>query len=35
VQQQKARSEFAGRFRDFASPDGQNRIRALTGAAAA
>jgi CHAD domain-containing protein len=33
--QQKARSEFAGRFRDFASPDGQNRIRALTGVAAA
>jgi CHAD domain-containing protein len=35
VRQQKARSQFAGRFRDFASPDGQNRIRVLTGAAAA
>ena len=35
ARQQKARSEFAGRFRDFASPAGQNRIRALTGAAAA
>ena len=35
VRQQKARSQFAGRFRDFASPDGQNRIRALTGVAAA
>jgi CHAD domain-containing protein len=29
--QRRARSEFAGRFRDFASPAGQNRILALTG----
>jgi CHAD domain-containing protein len=35
ARQQRARSEFASQFRDFASPDGQNRIRALTGAAAA
>jgi CHAD domain-containing protein len=32
--QQRARSEFASRFRDFASPAGQSRIQALTGAAA-
>jgi CHAD domain-containing protein len=35
TRQHHARSEFAGRFRDFASPAGQNRIRVLTGAAAA
>ena len=35
ARQQKARSEFAGRFRDFASPAGQSRIRDLTGATAA
>ena len=29
--QRRARSEFAGRFRDFASPASQNRILALTG----
>jgi CHAD domain-containing protein len=34
VRQGQARSEFAGRFRDFASPDGQSRFQALTGAAA-
>jgi CHAD domain-containing protein len=34
VRQQRARGEFAGRFRDFASPEGQGRFRALTGAAA-
>jgi len=33
--QQRARGEFAGRFRDFASPAGQSRFRALTGTAAA
>jgi CHAD domain-containing protein len=31
--QQRARSEFAGRFRDFASPLSQNRIQDLTRAA--
>jgi CHAD domain-containing protein len=35
AQQQRARGEFTGRFRDFASPAGQSRIRALTGTAAA
>jgi len=35
ARQQKARSEFAGRFRDFASPAGQSRIRDLTGTTAA
>jgi hypothetical protein len=34
VRQQRARSEFAGRFRDFASPVSQDRIRALIGIAA-
>ena len=34
ARQQKARSEFAGRFRDFASPAGQSRIRDLTGTTA-
>jgi CHAD domain-containing protein len=34
ARQGKARIEFAGRFRDFASPASQNRIRALTRAAA-
>jgi hypothetical protein len=34
VRQQQARSEFGGRFRDFASPLSQSRIRALTSAAA-
>jgi CHAD domain-containing protein len=33
VRQRQARSEFAGRFRDFASPVSQSRIRALTEAA--
>jgi CHAD domain-containing protein len=32
-QQHAARSEFAGRFRDFAGPGGQSRILALTGEA--
>ncbi len=32
--QRQARSEFAGRFRDFASPASQHRIRAMTEAAA-
>jgi CHAD domain-containing protein len=32
ARQRRARAEFAGRFRDFASPLGQSRIRALTGA---
>jgi CHAD domain-containing protein len=32
--QQRARLEFAGRFREVASPAGQSRIRALTRAAA-
>ncbi len=35
TRQRNARSEFAGRFRDFASPAGQSRIQTLTGAAAA
>jgi len=34
ARQQQARSEFAGRFREFASPAAQSRFRALTGAAA-
>ena len=34
ARQRKARSEFAGRFRDFASPASQSRIRTLIGAAA-
>jgi CHAD domain-containing protein len=32
--QRQARIEFAGRFRDFASPASQDRIQALTRAAA-
>ncbi len=35
LRQQRARNEFAGRFREFASPASQARIRALTRAAAA
>jgi CHAD domain-containing protein len=35
ARQQQARGGFTGRFRDFASPAGQSRIRALTGVAAA
>jgi CHAD domain-containing protein len=31
TRQQQARSEFAARFREFASPASQDRIRALTG----
>jgi hypothetical protein len=31
VRQHQARSEFAGRFRDFASPAGRSRIQTLTG----
>jgi CHAD domain-containing protein len=34
VRQQQARNEFSGRFRDFASPLSQSRIRALTATAA-
>jgi CHAD domain-containing protein len=34
ARQRQARIEFAGRFRDFASPASQNRIKALTRAAA-
>jgi CHAD domain-containing protein len=34
IRQRQARSEFAGRFRDFASPASQDRIRAMTEAAA-
>jgi CHAD domain-containing protein len=34
VRQRRARSEFTGRFRDFASPASQHRIRAMTEAAA-
>ena len=34
ARQREARTEFAGRFRDFASPASQTRIRALTRAAA-
>jgi CHAD domain-containing protein len=30
IRQRQARSEFGGRFRDFASPTSQGRIRALT-----
>jgi CHAD domain-containing protein len=33
VRQRRARGEFSGRFRDFASPGSQSRIRALTEAA--
>jgi CHAD domain-containing protein len=33
VRQRQARGEFGGRFRDFASPASQSRIRALTEAA--
>jgi CHAD domain-containing protein len=33
IRQRQARSEFAGRFRDFASPASQHRIRAMTEAA--
>jgi CHAD domain-containing protein len=33
--QEKARGEFAGRFRNFSSPAGQSRIQTLTGAAPA
>jgi CHAD domain-containing protein len=35
TRQHRARSEFAGRFHDFASPASQGRIRALIGIAAA
>jgi CHAD domain-containing protein len=35
TRQRQARSEFAGRFRDFASPASQGRIRSLIGIAAA
>ena len=35
TRQRQARSEFAGRFRDFASPASQGRIRTLIGIAAA
>jgi CHAD domain-containing protein len=35
TRQRQARSEFAGRFRDFASPASQGRIQALIGIAAA
>ena len=35
IRQRQARSEFAGRFRDFASPASQGRIRTLIGIAAA
>ncbi len=34
LRQQQARNEFGGRFRDFASPLSQSRIRALTATAA-
>jgi hypothetical protein len=34
ARQRQARLEFAGRFRSFASAASQNRIRALTRAAA-
>jgi hypothetical protein len=33
ARQRQARTEFVGRFRDFASPASQSRIRALTRAA--
>jgi CHAD domain-containing protein len=35
ARQRQARSEFAGRFRDFASPASQGRLRTLIGIAAA
>jgi CHAD domain-containing protein len=35
TRERQARSEFAGRFGDFASPASQGRIRALIGIAAA
>jgi CHAD domain-containing protein len=35
IRQRQARSEFAGRFHDFASPASQGRIRTLIGIAAA
>jgi CHAD domain-containing protein len=35
IRERQARSEFAGRFRDFSSPASQGRIRALIGIAAA
>jgi CHAD domain-containing protein len=35
ARQQRARGEFTGRFREFASPAGESRIRTLTGVAAA
>ena len=35
TRQRQARNEFAGRFRDFASPASQDRIRTLIGIAAA
>jgi CHAD domain-containing protein len=35
IRQRQARGEFADRFRDFASPASQDRIRTLTGIAAA
>jgi hypothetical protein len=34
VRQRQARGEFAGRFRDFASPASQHRILAMTQTAA-
>jgi CHAD domain-containing protein len=34
IRQRQARSQFAGRFRDFASPASQHRIRVMTEAAA-
>ncbi len=34
ARQRQARSDFAGRFRDFASPASQHRLRAMTEAAA-
>jgi CHAD domain-containing protein len=34
IRQRQARSDFAGRFRDFASPASQDRIRAMTEVAA-
>jgi hypothetical protein len=33
LSQQQARREFAGRFRDFASPASERRFRELTGQA--
>jgi hypothetical protein len=35
IRQQQARSEFSGRFREFASPVSLARMRALTGSATA